>query len=451
MENKGFSPAEDDKKDEAVWQRGLHAISEWWNEHFGEPEEDDDDEAEDAPKRRRKIAGRYFAAQVVGRLFGRQDIKGESDAEATEETDPDERNLLPIVPLGFDVLRTEPEPAFATLDESVILEQSPTPEQLEDQVTAPNTEPQTSEAVPEEQQQPVLRDWQETSPDIGQQAAGETEEDISTAAVELDQNYQMGQTTEKEKSHAPRQINAVGPALISGIIVDQMSRHRDRQLRKGAEELRKKLQQSDKQQREMHDQIESMQAKQYRQEQEQIKYTEPATGQEPHIPAERVVVRETVAPTSTRVEAENIPGVRPEKAHYTEEASQTQGKAEVATKNPLEAKVDDPNARLVLEQAEAAAEHDIPLESYYERRHEAKDEPNQQGTHHSRTSGISFGASSPKDQHIVLPSTPADTSQLSDVRSKKDIPSDMYKTAVVSGLVTSAVIGACLLVYLLLR
>ena len=80
----------------------------------------------------------------MGRLFGRQDIKGESDAEATEETDPDERNLLPIVPLGFDVLRTEPEPAFATLDESVILEQSPTPEQLEDQVTAPNTEPQTS-------------------------------------------------------------------------------------------------------------------------------------------------------------------------------------------------------------------------------------------------------------------------------------------------------------------
>lgn len=452
MENKGFSPAEDDKKDEAVWHRGLHAISEWWHEHFGTPEEDDDDELEDTPKRRRKIAGRYFAAQVVGRLFGRQDIKGESDAEATEETGSDEQNLLPIVPLGFNMLRSEPEPAFAVLDESVMLEQPPIPEQLEDQATVANAEfPTTETAEPEEWQQTVSHTRQETP-----RASHESTEEASEAAaptrvVEYGQEYQPNRAPKEEATQSTRQINAVGPALISGIIVDQMSRHRDRQLRKGAEELRKKLQQSDKQQREMQDQIANIQAKQYSHEQEQIKRAESTAGQELHIPAERVVVRETVAPTSTRVEAENIPESRPKQVHHTEEAPQPQGKAEVATKNPLEAKVDDPNARLVLEQAEAAAEQDIPLESYYERRHEAKDEPNQHAAHHSRTSGISFGATNPKDQHIVLPSTPADTSRSSDMRSKKDIPSDMYKTAVVSGLVTSAVIGACLLVYLLLR
>lgn len=106
---------------------------------------------------------------------------------------------------------------------------------------------------------------------------------------------------------------------------------------------------------------------------------------------------------------------------------------------------------VVLEQVEAAAEKDIPIEAVFEKRHEIKDEPDEKDKR-SDTSLNNIGQLS--EQIANLAKTTAQMSKLQShkpAKSEAKSPKSMYAQAVTSGFWTALVILAFLGVLLLIN
>lgn len=431
MENRGpgGSQENDSKSAETTrWRRGVDAITDWWLEHFGDPEEEDSEEDQPEPARRRRKASRFFGSSVVGKLFGRR--------EAEQAPEDNEAELVPIrtlLPLNIDMLPAS-EPAYVEMTPEDTL-QNRSDEAFRGAEMP--TEPEISDEV---EPQPELPDEYIESPNpaLPQEAP----------SYHLQPNIET-HATAKETAQPPKVANNIGPALVSGIIVDQMSRHRDRKLRKEAEHLRQELETAKKQQKETTFGLSETVHRQERQERQ----VEELKSQ----PAEHVVYTETTEVVGVPTERESAPiefRTETEQGKIAESQSirQREAKQPEIIRAVGEGLVENMDAQIVLEQTEVAAEHNIPVESYYERRHEAKDEPNKPGV----ATGFGAVGRTPDHEAINLHQHPFLDGQQTPgghTRGESDRRFEavaMYKKAVVSGLVTGAVIIAALVAYLVL-
>ena len=110
-------------------------------------------------------------------------------------------------------------------------------------------------------------------------------------------------------------------------------------------------------------------------------------------------------------------------------------------------------ARLVLEQAANAAEQNIPIESYYERRHEAKDEQTTAHPYVGQTQTEGMGdtpqanttLSAPSLEELEKKAMQATTQPPTHTRVPR-----LYKNAALSGLIAAAVIVAVTLMVLVI-
>jgi len=185
-----------------------------------------------------------------------------------------------------------------------------------------------------------------------------------------------------------------GAALLGFVAAETLSRHRDKKIRKEARQLREQVKKIDSKHQNEELNISTAVA----QNREQIAYLR----QRREMAEQKPLVRSTPEVTKTNVsyEADRRVAEKVIEKHnvYTRESrpvyEQRDSREVVQTSKETVEKSRSPSENLILEQVEKAAEHDVALEAYYERMHEAKDVPTNSGT-----AGGSAGGYVQQDQH----------------------------------------------------
>lgn len=160
-------------------------------------------------------------------------------------------------------------------------------------------------------------------------------------------------------THIETHPNNAGPAIVGSVIVDQLSRHRDRKIRKEAQTFKKQVEKQEK----AHVQAEAALDKKHQQLQEMIE--QQATTQQ----------QEKVAPIEHQPRSQTRPSPEASEKTVIETPPIIDNVESLPPQPSLTPELADANAKVVLEQIEAAAERDVAVEGQFERRHEAKDEP----------------------------------------------------------------------------
>lgn len=353
------------------------SFHELMRELLSSPEGDDDDEEEEddeenPKKKKRKSFLDFFRRNKVARRS--------LEEESTKEPAPNFAKDIPSI-LGIETDEDSTEEKKGSSEERQSAEKTSAedtePDQEAERVPIDNSEnveiPPTEPATPEEDgdedipNQPPLtpRNLDAVSPPRPPEGSTNEEAPISGSS----------ETVVNNVTNIENHPNNVAPALVGSLIVDQLSRHRDRKIRKEAEALKERVEKKDKQ----HTVAEQEIRKKQQQVKESVERLREAREKGVDSHKERTEEQKQSVRTETRQEPANQEKAHIEQDYETEKREGHRSErhkplaSEIEPAQPEKAK--DKGAELVFEQVAAAAEHDIAIESQYERRHEIKDEP----------------------------------------------------------------------------
>lgn len=187
------------------------------------------------------------------------------------------------------------------------------------------------------------------------------------------ENEAMDRVDRKENNTIVERGGGAGAALVGFVAAEVLSRSRDKKIRKEAEQLSKRVDKNNKAQEAKEAQLQALQKRQ-RQEIDDLH-------------RKRKIEAIEIGATKNKIDRryfnnqENLKHNQKESAKITPEvvnnAVNEKIKTETFMQKPKELRFEKSsvgiNERVHLEQIEQAAENDIPIESYYEKRHEAKD------------------------------------------------------------------------------
>lgn len=196
-------------------------------------------------------------------------------------------------------------------------------------------------------------------------------------------------SVEHVKETVIEQKGGGGAALLAFVAAETLSRSRDAKIRKEATELKKQV---EKQQERMPE-VQHMQ-EHNREQIEQLKNKRAQTERVMEVPYEMRTSHEKKEVSQSNTE--------PEKQKSQVELQRVSGPEKQNSKLETEPKYRAPE--VILDRAEKAAESDVALEGYYERRHEAKDVPtasSQQGTGAGSGGGNVHTTSADPHAHIA--------------------------------------------------
>lgn len=194
------------------------------------------------------------------------------------------------------------------------------------------------------------------------------------------------------ETEAPRQEVIVQQrghraALAGFVAAETLSRHRDRKIRREARELKRQVDRSEKQQSREQEILTAQKrnAEQITQLQDRRIETLEKEAKTTKQEVQEVYVREPASTSEVKVERQAQPSV--ERKEVKPESQRAKPEVQPVQLNPAE-KVEQANPvesthiteELVRSQVEQAAERDVAIEAYYERRHEAKDVPTTSAT-----------------------------------------------------------------------
>ncbi len=236
---------------------------------------------------------------------------------------------------------------------------------------------------------------------------------------------------------------AAGYSLLAFAGAERIDHHRDKKRKADIRDLEKKGKQQAKHQEKLQENQQDLEREAHKRQAERMRSTVNNVGKKPEVVDSPVVARaEREIVPEKAVSSEKAPERKPEKNTPTTDVITKTTKVEQQTSAELD-------SRLVLEQTAAAAERGIAVETYYERRHEAKDDQ-------SSIPGPYVGSSHSNDSKSNIPSLHSDTGQsaTSDVQipshdmAKESVKSGDkgYKRAVISGFATAVVILGVILV-----
>ncbi len=229
-----------------------------------------------------------------------------------------------------------------------------------------------------------------------------------------------------------------GAALVGFVAAETLSRSRDRKIRKEAKKLGKEVEANKKEQEAKNTELEALQRRQ-REELKSLKSKRKAEVKEkqPEVPTKhsKEVLSAYETPRVVKQEvAQSTPEKPPKRQPERQEQSAEVKKPEV-----------DISEKLHLEQIEKAAENDIPIESYYERRHEAKDVAS---TPVSNVAGVGVSSEPVDESYVTSQSTVI--SHDDTAKQASHHANQMYKDAVKQGVTAGlAVIIAAAIILLI--
>lgn len=230
---------------------------------------------------------------------------------------------------------------------------------------------------------------------------------------------------------------AAAYSLLAFAGAERIDHHRDKKRKADIRDLEKKGKEQVKHQEKLQENQQDLEREAHKRQAERMRSTVNNVDKKPEVVDSRVVARaeREIVPEKT-VSSEKAPERKPEKNTPTTDVITKITKVEQQTSAEMD-------SRLVLEQTAAAAERGIAVETYYERRHEAKDDQ-------SLIPGPYVGSSHSNDLKSNIPSLHSDAGQsaTSDVQTsshntaKESVKSvdKGYKKAVISGFATAVVI-----------
>lgn len=262
--------------------------------------------------------------------------------------------------------------------------------------------------------------------------------------LQVQERYQAPDYKEFTASTKPDlSSEATGVASIGSVLVDQLSRHRDRKLKSDVKKLKqdvKNIKQSSEQEKFMQPNQESQSPKI---DEEVYKERAMEEQKQPILSKEKEVIVTLSHETKIKPDAPETPIFRTEKIISSAETSSkpTETTSEMLNSYRKNEKL-APN--VVMEQVEAAAKKDIPIEAVFERRHEVKDDSiNSSGTTTTQSVDIQ------SNNNSSYKSTPWITKTVDRKSELKPKLPPLYSKAVRSGFWTAVVIIAILLTILI--
>ena len=493
MENRSPQPPKETSFYQSEESSRLHlfgdSLSRWWNEHFGgwntdTSEDDENEEQQNTPKRRKRKAGKYFGSRIMGRFFG---ALREDERQTEANSDQRERVTDHGSLRGKSLERVN---LAAALDVEVsVAEQSSTTAESTHDVTHQQTEEGVYEPSRAEQaefteiaadQTPRSQLGVELS-HLGDRKQGNlpSREDLvttdashtmRTAPEARPQNYigatestestqqsieqqQLKETKSKEfiYQHPSEHANSLQTEVtpIGSIIDKQLREHREKllrnQLKQTQQQLKRNTQLQEQSSHQMIEQQSVFESVQSTIEQSKAKVVE---RREHHTSPPHVMT----APKPSFAPEQQVP--RP--ASVAEIVTPGPARPEVPTPEPIRFRESagsvesaNPEAAAVPSQiTETTMLREVLPESYYERRHEVKDDPMPQpvsqfvdiaSQNRNRTTSTAKPSwDSPKAHSNTDFINPA----RSDNRTKAHVS---YKHAVLSGMTTALVVIAIII------
>lgn len=304
-------------------------------------------------------------------------------------------------------------------------------------------EPSTAETAPEEPQiadnepydYPETNNIQQEIEELHRQAE-QTDSDVRFSDAEayepIDRSRETGVGERKEEAGEKTIIErrgGAGAALVGFVAAETLSRSRDKKIRKEAEELKKKVDKNKDEQEFKDTTLETLQ----RRQQEQI---EALQNKRKKAPAEQEhTVRQSRTP-----EVRHAKPDRKQEAKGPEVAEQQKARIEKQQRSPETPSLSD--ERLHFQEVEQAAENDIPIESFYERRHEIKDV--------ASTPVKNFATAYKQNAYHDAEETIATDYSEGGFGSSKDLNKELYKDAIKQGATAGIVIVVAVIAVVLL-
>lgn len=250
-----------------------------------------------------------------------------------------------------------------------------------------------------------------------------------------------------------------GAALVGFVAAETLSRHRDKKIRKQAKQMDREVK---SQAKELESQSYELKELQQRQKEQRAELQHKRAQDTPENIAQPTQRRPEVRPTQ-----EKQPGTQKE-AQANNPETRPAAKTPIPEKDPVARKtveyknsssIDEekrklegdrvspisPEERWHLEQIEQAAEQDVALESYYERRHEAKDVPS---THGGNSTGYTYQHST-DDVSGPYSNKDATNTHVKQSSSQVQQTKDEYKTAAKQGAIAGVAIVIAVAIVLL--
>ncbi len=414
-----------EKKDKKKKSR----LSEWLSK-FLRPEVDDDASPEAEEKRTKT----WRVAEAFRNLFGK--ASGIETNELPEEQLESEQ-IAAERSLYFP-LTTEfsPQPVYEQPDVDLGNDNNSSAEltnEVEQQTPAHTLPDQTNSARIEELPlQNNQHGIERPVPDLSEIAKDDVEP-AKERFVSYEQKLEPDRRAEKEKEVVIERGGGGGAALLGFVAAETLSRSRDAKIRKEAKALKKQVDQLEKNQVQQTVELNEVRDKN-RQQIEALRERRNEAGSENEVVIDHekrtAPSPEQLAPKREAVAYEQVPR-RPEQTLPSKSrVERHEPLVRTHIETPREAAPEHKDDALILEQAEKAAERDIPLESYYERRHEAKDVPTTP-SHSGAATGV--GTSTSSDDIQLTTSVLPDPVKAPAIKSPKPVP-DLYAQAAKQGV-----------------
>lgn len=385
-------------------------------------------------------------------LFGLEKEEVEEPEEVPAQNEVDRRPNVLFAPIGVELeeatLATSggPEAQPVRLDSSEVSNDFSLPSdelpQFEAATTTPDNE-QKEDAPASNALETDTDNWPSQAETVVQEevlirAANEAA-DSSGGLVTPETTNNSAIKTEKET--VIETGGGGGAALLGLLVADKLSRSRDKKLKKGADELRRQVQQVERKQTE--DTLAVSLAQSRNQEQiDQLRQrrTEGVGSTANKQPATEVAYAKKANREPQNSSEARLSGLRSEVRKSKSERRVT---AENVTAETVPITEKSP---IMYEQVEKAAEKDVAPEGFYERRHEIKDVPSvsQQGGSGDR--GVQSGGFEPQQAPSQPFSIQSRLSQIGSSQARQQAYKDAVRQGVAAGL--AVVVGLILLVFI---
>jgi len=398
------------------------------HESNSESKEDDDDSTESGPSRPRRRVAKFLRSLGIARRNTVYDAPAETPQDNTEAS-------------TFDTLFSRDTPR-AEADNPTLSHEAMGERPRASASESPVPESTFISQAPVETSRPATDGPESTAGDVPPVIPVDTHSERVPSSG-------MSPLEVLQQPHEPNGVtyidnrpNTWGPAIATGVVVDQLSRHRDRKIRKSAHKTDEKLNKLTK----SHEELQQKHERSSHEQDKRNRKFEQQHEQHRKQTAERIEQPQPQAETTIPLHANKEAEVRlrqPEQAPKREyqEVSRTVEAASPELRPPAQPEarpmVERAKAELVLQQVEAAAEQDIALEKQYEQRHEVKDV----ATSRSQAHGGAFGANASQMTEVAHPKA-----ALPDTAKPRLLPppprnqEEAYKRAMMAGFWTAMII-----------
>jgi len=239
----------------------------------------------------------------------------------------------------------------------------------------------------------------------------------------------------KERETIIEKRGGAGAALLGAVVANRLSKSRDRKIQAEAKELEKKVEGLQKAEERDAYNIERLRAKSQEQA-DQLRAKRTTSAEQPqNRPEIPIVDEQNVIYTSKQPETHNArPYNHPEQS--VDSIPKPNIRRETEHKDVAERKTTPEIDHVVLQQVEQAAEHNIALERYFERRHEVKDVP----TNSTGQTGVSLGLI---NQHQLQQTSIGSEKRIAQIEQKQREAArtqQAYKQAATQGVVAGIIV-----------